>query len=547
MKKQWIYGAIALGISAAMLMTGCASKTPKKESETGKNTETERNTTDKEGIVCYVGHGFWEGSMDPVKGAFSYGYDFINNALVRVNASSEYEGDLASKWEISEDSLSYTYYLKEGITFQDDSKFTAEDVVFTYETVMSHQGQNEKVDLSKLEKVEALNDTTVQFTLKEPYSPFLDTTAQLGIVPSDGYHSEEFDEIPVGTGPFKVVQYDTGQQLIVEANENYFEGAPQIQRVTFVDMDNEAAYSNAQSGQLDVVMVQPSYTEESIKGMHIEELETMDVRNISLPCREPQTYVNAQGEEITVGNAVTADVAVRKALSIGLNRQEVIDNAMNGVGKPAVGWTNNLIWGNTQEYQDGQIEEAQKVLDGAGWVDTNKDGIREKNGVKCEFEVYTPSNEQDRYMLATAVAENVKQLGISIQVKQTGWDEITAAAYSQGVVWGYGQYSPMVIDSLFQSQHFTMQAYSNTNGYENKEVDTMMAKAISANNQKDAIAFWKEAQNVYAQDYPYLYIVNIEHCYFVNDKLDISKDTQIPHPHGHGIPIICNMKDWKIK
>ncbi|MEG1292191.1 MAG: ABC transporter substrate-binding protein [Lachnospiraceae bacterium] len=547
MKKQWIYGAIALGISAAMLMTGCASKTPKKESETGKNTETERNTTDKEGIVCYVGHGFWEGSMDPVKGAFSYGYDFINNALVRVNASSEYEGDLASKWEISEDSLSYTYYLKEGITFQDDSKFTAEDVVFTYETVMSHQGQNEKVDLSKLEKVEALNDTTVQFTLKEPYSPFLDTTAQLGIVPSDGYHSEEFDEIPVGTGPFKVVQYDTGQQLIVEANENYFEGAPQIQRVTFVDMDNEAAYSNAQSGQLDVVMVQPSYTEETIKGMHIEELETMDVRNISLPCREPQTYVNAQGEEITVGNAVTADVAVRKALSIGLNRQEVIDNAMNGVGKPAVGWTNNLIWGNTQEYQDGQIEEAQKVLDGAGWVDTNKDGIREKNGVKCEFEVYTPSNEQDRYMLATAVAENVKQLGISIQVKQTGWDEITAAAYSQGVVWGYGQYSPMVIDSLFQSQHFTMQAYSNTNGYENKEVDTMIAKAISANNQKDAIAFWKEAQNVYAQDYPYLYIVNIEHCYFVNDKLDISKDTQIPHPHGHGIPIICNMKDWKIK
>ena len=72
------------------------------------------------------------------------------------------------------------------------------------------------------------------------------------------------------------------QQLIVEANEDYFEGAPKVKRVTFVDMDNEAAFSNASSGQLDVVMVQPSYSEETIKGMHMEKLETIDVRNIKV-------------------------------------------------------------------------------------------------------------------------------------------------------------------------------------------------------------------------------------------------------------------------
>lgn len=552
MKKKLIslLCCMALTVSTAAL-AGCGQE----EKAAGKKTEADENaeTTETEGseentdsIVCYVGHGFWDGSLDPVKGGFSYGYDFINNALVRVNAKSEYEGDLAENWEVSEDSLVYTYKLKTGIKFQDGSDFNAEDVVFTYETVMANQGQNEDVDLSKVEKVEALDDTTVQFTLKEPFSPFLDSTAQLGIVPSDGYDSTAYDQMPVGTGPWKVVQYDTEQQLIVEANEDYFEGTPEIKRVTFVDMDNEAAFSNAQSGQLDVVMVQPSYAAETIDGMHVEKLETMDVRNISLPCREPGTITNAEGEEEEVGNAVTSDVAVRKALSIGVNRQEVIDNAFNGVGKPAEGWTSNLIWGNTVEYEDDQTEEAKKLLEEAGWVDEDGDGIREKDGVKCAFEVYTPSDEQDRYMLAAAVAENVKQLGISIEVKQTTWDEITKKAYSQGVVWGYGQYSPMVIDSLFQSEHFTMQAYSNTNGYQNAEVDSLIAKAISANDQEDAVAAWKEAQTAYAEDYPYLFLVNIEHCYFISDRLDISTDTQIPHPHGHGIPIICNMKDWKI-
>ena len=258
-----------------LLLAGCGGE--QKPEEKGNA------AGDENAIVCYVGHGFWDGSLDPVKGGFAYGYDFINNGLVRVNADSEYEGDLAESWEISEDSLVYTYRLKEGIRFQDVTDFTAEDVVFTYETVMANQGQNEKVDLSRLKEVKALDDTTVQFTLKEPFSPFLDTTAQLGIVPSDGYDSETYDRMPVGTGPWKVIQYDTEQQLIVEANESYFEGAPEIGRVTFVDMDNEAAFSNARSGQLDVVMVQPAWAGETLEGMHVEKLETMDVRNISLP------------------------------------------------------------------------------------------------------------------------------------------------------------------------------------------------------------------------------------------------------------------------
>ncbi len=540
MRKK-IIGMVSILLALGSVFTGCGTGAAAGEGSAGS-----RGQEHGSGIVCYVGHGFWDGSLDPVKGSFSYGYDFISNGLVRVNPKAEYEGDLAESWEISEDSLAYTYHLKKGIQFQDGSGFRAEDVVFTYQTVMENQGQNGEVDLSKVKKVEAVDEYTVKFTLKEPYSPFLDSTAQLGIVPKDGYDSAAFDQMPVGTGPWKVVQYDAEQQLIVEANEGYFEGAPEIKRVTFVDMDNEAAFSNAKSGQLDVVMVQPSYAAESVEGMHMEKLETMDVRNISLPCREPGTFTNANGEQVEVGNPVTSDVSVRKALAIGIDRQQIIENAFHGVGKPAVGWTGNLIWGNTAEYEDSRAEEAKGLLEESGWADTDGDGIREKNGVECAFEVYTPAGEQDRYMLAAAAAESAADLGISITVKQATWDEIVEKTNTQGAVWGFGQFSPMVIGNQFQSGRFTVQPYANPSGYENQEVDRLIAEAISANTQEQAVAAWKKAQAAYAEDYPYLYLANIEHCYFISDRLDISMDTQIPHPHGHGIPIICNMKDWKL-
>ncbi len=541
MRKK-IIGMVSILFVLGSVFTGCGTGAAAGDGAAGS-----RGQEHGSGIVCYVGHGFWDGSLDPVKGSFSYGYDFISNGLVRVNPKAEYEGDLAESWEISEDSLAYTYHLKKGIQFQDGSGFRAEDVVFTYQTVMENQGQNGEVDLSKVEKVEAVDEYTVKFTLKDPYSPFLDSTAQLGIVPKDGYDSAAFDQMPVGTGPWKVVQYDAEQQLIVEANEDYFEGAPEIKRVTFVDMDNEAAFSNARSGQLDVVMVQPSYAAESVEGMHMEKLETMDVRNISLPCREPGTFTNANGEQVEVGNPVTSDVSVRKALAIGIDRQQIIENAFHGVGKPAVGWTGNLIWGNTAEYEDSRAEEAKGLLEESGWADTDGDGIREKNGVECAFEVYTPADEQDRYMLAAAAAESAADLGISITVKQATWDEIVEKTNTQGAVWGFGQFSPMVIGNQFQSGCFTVQPYANPSGYENPEVDKLIAEAISANTQEQAVAAWKQAQAAYAEDYPYLYLANIEHCYFISDRLDISRDTQIPHPHGHGIPIICNMKDWTLK
>lgn len=498
-------------------------------------------------ITAFVGNNIFDSSMDPIKGAMSYGYPFICNALLKVNSNSEYIGDLAENWTISEDALTYTFNLKHDIKFSDNSDFTADDVVFSYETVKENQANNENVDLTRLESVTALDDYTVEFKLTECYSPFFDTVAMLQIVPSDSYDSELFDTAPIGTGAWKVTQYDTNQQIILEANENSFSGIPDIKKVTLVYMDNDAAFAAAQSGQLDIVMVGTSYANEQINGMTLEKFETMDVRNISLPVLKEQTMIDKDGNEITVGNNVTADKAVREALSIGINRQSIINNAFNGIGVPAVNFTDNLTWASTENYKDGRQDEAMTLLDEAGWKDEDGDGIREKGEQKCTFDIYAPGGDQDRYQLAVALAEDAAQLGIQIIVKTATWDEVTSLQNTAGIVWGWGQYSPTVLYSLFESNLFLTGGYDNVVGYNNPTVDEKINEALSANNQTDAIAAWKEVQSIADADYPYLYLVNIEHCYFINDKLDLSLDTQIPHPHGHGSPIICNMLDWTWK
>lgn len=504
-------------------------------------------SADKDGITAFVGNTIFDSSLDPIKGSMSYAYPFICNALLKVNPDSQYVGDLATDWTISDDALTYTFTLRDGVKFSDGSDFTAEDVVFTYETVMENPAINENIDLTRLESVTAVDDMTVEFKLKEPYSPFFDTAAMLQIVPSDAYDSAAFDTAPIGTGAYKIVQYDTNQQMILEANEDYYGGAPDVKKVTLLYMDSDAAFAAAQSGQLDIVMVGTRYANETLDGMTLERFETMDVRNINLPVLPEQTRENADGEEVTVGNNVTSDFAVREALSIGLDRQNIINNAFNGIGKPAVNFTDNLVWASTDDYEDGRREEAQKILEDAGWVDENGDGIREKDGQDCTFDVYSPGGDEDRYQLAVALAEDAAELGINIQAKTASWDEVATLQNVAGIVWGWGQYSPTVLNSLFNSRLFLDGGYDDPSGLEDPEVDAKIDEAISANTQEKAIEAWKEVQALADAQYADLYLVNIEHCYFISDDLDISMDTQVPHPHGHGSPIICNMADWSFK
>lgn len=548
----------AVMVAGTMGLTGCFGGSDGKDtgSETSAETSAEAvsessgsqggNLKSSGEVTAYVGTSIFDNSMDPVKGFMCYAYPFVGNALLKMGTDYTYKGDLADSWEISDDALTYTFKLKDGVKFSDGSDFTAEDVVFTYETVMENQANNENVDLTCLDSVKAVDDRTVEFKLKKPYSPFFDTVAMLQIVPSDAYDSETFDTHPIGTGAYKVSEYTTNQQIILEANEDCFSGAPGIEKVTLVYMDHDAAIAAANSGQLDIVMVGAGYAKEEIPGMNMQRFETMDVRHVSLPVLEEQEMTDADGNTRKVGNNITSDAAVRKALSIGINRQNIIDNSLNGIGKPAESFV-NLAWSIDLDYEDGRTDEAKKILEDAGWKDEDGDGILEKNGNKCEFDMIAPGNDSERYNISVALAEEAEKLGIRINVQNLSWNEADSLTNSTPIIWGWGQYNPVLIDQLLGSEKFLTGAYNDVTGYKNDEVDEDIRKALESTSQDEASENWKAAQKKAEEDYPYLYIANIEHCFFINDNLDISPDTQIKHSHGHGAPIVCNMAEWSWK
>ena len=216
---------------------------------------------------------------------------------------------------------------------------TPEDVAFTFETA---KNSGSSVDLTMLKTVEVVGNK-VRFTLNKAHSPFLRTVSLLGIVPEHAY-DESYSMNPIGTGPFKLKQLDVGQQLIVEPNEYYNGVHSPFRQITFLNIDEETALAAAKSGQLDVVMINPEYADQIVDGMHLEVIKTSDTRGFNLPC-VPES-INSDG--ITVGNNVTSDPAVRKALNIGINRQEIIDNALNGIGTPSWIRFAELPWANEE-------------------------------------------------------------------------------------------------------------------------------------------------------------------------------------------------------
>ena len=153
----------ALAGCLALSLAACGNTENKTEAPAEKNDAVVSEA--KKGVTAFVGTNIFEESLDPIKGGMSHGYPFINNALLRVGPDSHYVGDLATSWTVSGDALTYTFMLREDVTFSDGSPFTAEDVIFTYNQVMENPAINEYVDLSRLESVEATDDYQVVFHL----------------------------------------------------------------------------------------------------------------------------------------------------------------------------------------------------------------------------------------------------------------------------------------------------------------------------------------------------------------------------------------------
>ena len=516
---------VGLLLMFVFMMTGCSS-------------EKTAGPAKKDEVVISVGVNMTAGGYDPIAGYGVWGPDIFHSKLLKYNVKSELETDLATAYEISKDGLTYTYHLRQDAKFADGTPLTARDVVFTY-TKAKDSGS--AADLTMLAGVKAVDDYTVVFTLNKPWSVFTSTTATIGIV-SQAAYNEKYGDNPLASGPWKVAQFQKDQQLILVPNEHYYGQKPKLKKVTILKLDEEAALAAAKSGQLDLVLVETEFAKTKVAGMHLAELETVTGLVINLPMVKETTTADGK----VIGNNVTSDWAIRKALNIGIDRKLIVQNALNGIGDPAYGWSAALPWGNAQAaFADNQVEEAKKILTNAGWIDTDGDGIREKNGLKAEFVVTGRSNDLQRYNTVVAVAADAKKLGINIIPKAAPWNECRLAQATP-TCWVFGSHNPMDVYRYYHSSQMGKGVIGNPSSYANPKVDAYIDQALAATSSDKVDEYWRLAQwdgtTGMKEDYPYLWIANTRLTYFIKDGLDIGK--QRVHVRSQGIPVVENLAEW---
>ncbi|WP_338470768.1 ABC transporter substrate-binding protein [Niallia sp. XMNu-256] len=516
------------------MLAGCTESKPAPE-----NTKDNERKNDE--LVLAFGSEP-ESGFDPTTGWGRYGSPLFQSTLLKRDDKLNIVHDLATGYEVNEAGNVWTVHIRDDVKFSDGQPLTADDVVFTFETAAKN---GSVVDLHLLEKVEATDKHTVQFTLKEPQSTFVNTLIATGIVPEHAYGSD-YAENPIGSGPFQLVQWDKGQQVIVEANPEYYEKQPYFKKITFLFLNEDAAFAAAQAGKVDLAAIPAAFSKQEVPGMKLESFETVDNRGIAFP------YVKSgklTEDGHPIGNDVTADPAIRQAINLAVDRQALVDGILEGHGTPAYTSVDGLPWWNPETViEEADLEGLRKLLTEAGWKDGNGDGTLEKGALKAEFTLYYPANDTIRQSLAIAVADRMKPLGIGIHLEGASWDVIEKEMHANPVLMGWGSHDPYEMVSIYGSENAGVD-YFNTGYYQNKTVDDYFEKALHASTEEEAIQYWKKAQwdgttGLSAKgDAPWAWLVNINHLYLVKEGLDMGE--QRIHVHGHGWPATDNIADWK--
>ncbi|WP_139999661.1 ABC transporter substrate-binding protein [Paenibacillus paridis] len=530
---------LGLTLSVFLFLGGCQTAAPVSENLIN----AQKPTTVKDELVLAIGK-LDGGQFDPRKGWGMTQIRLTHSSLLAIDADLNFVGDLAKSYSISNDSLTWTFPLRDDAKFSNGEPVTAEDVKFTYE-MLKEDGI--KFDLSFVKSIKVADGNTIVIELGEPRSTFVSQLTEIGIVPK-AHYDEHYSQNPISSGPYKVVQYNDGQQIILESNPYWYGNKPQFKKLTFLLLEEDAALAAAKAGEADIVYVPPTFADQKVAGMNLRAYESIDSRGIMLPTVPSGGKGMTNGKEVDIGNDVTSDLAIRKALNIGLDRQKLLDLALDGHGQKAFCLCDNMPWFNEKTIvEDGNVEAARKILGDGGWLDTNNDGIAEKNGLKAEFDMYFSSSDQLRSDLSLAVADQATELGIKINTIGVTWDEIYLKGKTAAVAWGGGRHHPHQLYSMNSSQRMN-QGIDNMPNYQNAKVDEYLNKALTASTQEEANQYWKLAQWDGATgfsgigDAPIIWLLRVDHLYLANEKLNLAK--QPVHTHGHEWALFGNITEW---
>ena len=536
-RLSFIIAAI-LGIS---LLSACSAKQEAPEGDAPQQAEQGTETLrDGDSVIVVMGSSSEpEAGFDPAYGwgAGEHVHEpLIQSTLTVTNPDLSIGYDLATDMQVSTDGMTWIVTIRDDVKFTDGEPLTASDVAFTYNTVKETSSVN---DFTMLDKAVAVDDTTVEFHMAQAYSIWPYTMANVGIVPEHAYGAD-YGEHPIGSGRYLMKQWDKGQQIIFEANPDYYGKEIKMKRVTVVFMEEDAAFAAAMAGQVDLAYTAAAYSDQTINGYELLAFETVDNRGFNLPAIPAETDENGN----SIGNDFTAEPEVRRAMNIGLDRQEMLENVVNGYGTPAYSVCDKMPWYNNAAETAYNLEEAKAILDDAGWT-AGSDGIREKNGIRAAFNLLYPASDSLRQALAADTQNQLKELGIEVSIEGVGWDTAYDRAQAEPLMWGWGAHSPM---ELYNIYHTVENGLAGFSPYSNETVDRYMDEALAASDLDISYELWQKAQwdgttgIIQEGDIPWIWLVNIDHLYWSRDNLKVAE--QKLHPHGHGWSIVNNVDQW---
>jgi peptide/nickel transport system substrate-binding protein len=477
-----------------------------------------------DGGVVKIG---WLGVPDTLNPAYAFlteaytVFDLIYSPLVTEDKSGNYVGALAKEWSVSDDSLTWTFMLKDDLKWHNGETVTADQVAWAINAIMADPEGWAALSgyVGGFSAVTAPDDKTVQIVTEYPIANMEYRLSFLYAVYPPDFESftssEELqnftNDAAIGTGRFRLTNFDKDAGvLIFEANKDYVDGAPIVDQVIYQKFDTSDAMIQAlKVGDIDVLSEVPASAFETVKGFEGVTAIAADGRSFT------ELIINSVSEDNdppSTGNPALKDPAVRLALETAINRQDLIDIVLQGLGSPADSIVPPTLGGGfwynpnltTPEFN---IEGANQILEDAGYV-LGTDGIREKDGVRLEFRLQFDSDSSNYPRIADLLADWYNQIGVKVTPEPVSADALIASTTAVGdydlVIWGYGaDPDPDFILSIMLTDQFVSGGWSDS-GYHNPAYDQLYLDQQAAVDRNERQAIVYEMQEIVYNDRPYI-------------------------------------------
>lgn len=457
----------------------------------------------------------------------------IFNGLTKLNERGEVVPDLAERWEISDDCLVYTFYLRRDVLWHDGSPFSAADVVFTVEAMQdpAYQGVPYLAELWRSVEVVKVNSHTVEFTLQEPFAPFLDYTT-IGIlpvhllieVPAESLPGDSFNRRPIGTGLFQVEEINA-EHALLQVNSLFYGPQPYLNKIEFRFYPNyESVLSAYEQGEVQgISRVLPEYLleVEAVPGVKLFSAQLTGYTLIFLNLKDPTV-------------PFFQEKLVRQALLYAIDRQELVDRVLKGQGLVA----HSPILPETWAYDNGVVkyehnpERAEYLLTRAGWhtpnplpatigdIEEDDGGAREKGGVKLAFTLLT-DDDPLRVELAREIARQWQTIGVKATLRTVG----------SGLVREFlipGEFEALLIDLELHGDpdpypfwHSTQANSEGQNyaGFISYEADKLLEEARCTTDSGRRTELYQRFQEIFADEVPSLLLYYPIYTYAVDEEV----------------------------